>query len=112
MYGINKSYKYTIIGHLVNSGTSYLILHTVQCWHACEFDIEKRALPLVLYCSGMIYQYYYRLGFFPIKHNEEGGNIHNEIFNDIPYSIKNRLHANCLQDGFVIYNGKLIFHER
>ena len=35
---IEESYKVTTFGHLVNSGTAYLLLHIVQCWRACEVD--------------------------------------------------------------------------
>ena len=55
----------------------------------------------------MMYKYYSRLGIFPNKHNEDGKNIHDEIFNNLPYFIKNRLHVDCLQDGFVMYKNKV-----
>ena len=32
----------------------------------------------------------------------------NEILNNIPHFIKNRLDVDCIQDGFVMYNDKLI----
>ena len=38
---IEESYKDTIIVHLGNSGTAYLILHKVQCWRACAVDEKK-----------------------------------------------------------------------
>ena len=60
-----------------NSGTEYLSLHIVKCWRACEINEENKALPLVLYCSYMIYKYYSCLGFTPIKYNEKGKKIHN-----------------------------------
>ena len=60
---IEESFKDTFIGHLGNSGTSDLVLHTVQCWRVCSVDEENRALPMVLYCSGMIYKYDFHLGF-------------------------------------------------
>ena len=59
---------------------------------------------MVLYCSGIMYKYYSCLGFLPIKHNQEGKDIHNEIFNNIPHFVKKCLNANCLQYGFVMYN--------
>ena len=62
---------------------------------------------MVLYFSGMIYKYYSVIGCFTIKHNEEGKDILNKIFNNIPYFIKNRLRVNFLQDGFVVYNDKV-----
>ena len=84
---IEDSYKDTIIGHLLNPGTSDLLVHIVNYWRACAVNEENWYLPIVLYCSHMMYQYYSRLGFFPIKHNEEGKYIHNEIFNNIPHFI-------------------------
>ena len=33
---IVESYKDTVIGHLGNTGTSYLLLHIVQCCITCE----------------------------------------------------------------------------
>ena len=44
---------------------------------------------MVMYCSVMVYNYYSFIGFLPIKHNEEGKDTHNGIFNNIPYFIKN-----------------------
>ena len=61
--GIEESYKDTIIGLLENSGTKNLLLYKVQCLCACVVDEEKRALPMVLYCSGMMYKYYSRIIF-------------------------------------------------
>ena len=49
---------------------------------------------------------------FSIQTQRGREKIHNEIFNNIPYFIKNRLHVDCLQDSFVIYNDKLILHKR
>ena len=43
---------------------------------------------MVMYCTDMMYEYYSNIGFSPIKHNEEGEYIHNEIFNNIPHFIK------------------------
>ena len=57
MYNIDESYKDTIIGHLGNSGTVYLVLQIVQCWRACAVDEDKRVLTMVLYCSGIVYKY-------------------------------------------------------
>ena len=50
MSDIEESYKDTIIGHLGNSGTAYLLLHTVQCWRACAVDEENWNLPMILFC--------------------------------------------------------------
>ena len=58
---IEESYKDTIIDHLRNSGTAYLLLQIVKCWRAFEVDEEKRALPMVFYCSFRMYKYYYRI---------------------------------------------------
>ena len=66
---------------------------------------------MVVYFSGMIYKHYSRLGDFPIKQNEEVKDIHNEIFNNILHFIKNCLHVDCLLDGFVMYNNKVIIIE-
>ena len=59
----------------------------------------------------MMYKYYSCTGFFPIKHNEEGKDIHSKIFNNIPHLIKNRMHVDFLQDGFVVYKNKLIIRK-
>ena len=67
---IVKSYKNTVIGYLQNAGTSHFLLHIVQCYHACEFDEDNQSLPVVIYCSDMMYKYYSSIGFLPIKHNE------------------------------------------
>ena len=58
-----------------------------------------------------MYKYYSRIVFNPIKHNEERKYIHNKIFKNIPHFIKNRLHVDCLQDGFVMYNNKVILQK-
>ena len=63
---------------------------------------------MVMYCSVMVYNYYSFIGFLPIKHNEEGKDTHNGIFNNIPYFIKNWININCLQYGFVVYNDKVL----
>ena len=63
---------------------------------------------MLLYCSGMIYNYYSCLGFLPIKHNREGKYIHNEIFNNILHFIKNIVRVNFLEDGFFVYYYKVI----
>ena len=77
-----------IIVHVINSGTADLLLHIVQCWRVCEANQENQSLPLILYSLQMMYKYYFRLGFPPIKHNKEGKDIHNEIFNNIAYLSK------------------------
>ena len=54
-----------------------------------------------------MYKYHSSLGFLPIKNNEEGKCIHNEIFKNIPHFIKNCLCVNFLQDGFGVYNDRV-----
>ena len=54
VFDIEESYKDTIIGHLLNSGTADLLLHIVRCWRACAVGEEKQVLSMVLYCSGMV----------------------------------------------------------
>ena len=58
------------MGYLENSGTADLLLEMVQCWRVCAVNKKNQALPIVLYCSHMMYQYYSRLGFNPIRRNE------------------------------------------
>ena len=70
-------YKYSIAGNFGNSDTDDLLLHIVQCWSACAVDEDNCYLTMVLYWSGIILKYYLRLGFLPIKHNEEGKDIRN-----------------------------------
>ena len=60
-----------------NSGIEYLSLHIVQCWRSCVVDEEKRDVHMIMYCSCMVYRYYSRIGFLPIKQNGEGKDIHN-----------------------------------
>ena len=55
---IVESYKYSIIGHLGNSGTADLLLNILQCWSACAVDEEKLDLRMVLYSSGIMYKSY------------------------------------------------------
>ena len=64
---MEELYKDTIIGHLENPGTADLLVHIVQCWRVCEVDEHKQALPMVLYCSQIIYKYYSCLDLLPIK---------------------------------------------
>ena len=77
VFDILKSYKDTVIGNIGNSGTTYLLLHIVQFFHECAVDEENLYLHMVIYCSHMMYKFYSRFGFSPIKHNEEGKDIHN-----------------------------------
>ena len=57
---------------------------------------ENWVIFLVLYRSVMMHKYYSCIGFSAIKHNEDGKDIHNEIFNNIRHFIKNRLHVDCI----------------
>ena len=113
IYGSNieEEYKDTIIGNLGNSGTADLLLHILQYWSACAVDEENQAVPMVMYCSHMMYKYYSFIGFSPIIHNGEEKTIQNELFNNIPHFIKNRLRVDCIQDGFVMYNYKLMLRK-
>ena len=100
---IEESYKDTIIVHLGNAGTADLLLRILQCWCTCTVNVENSDLPMVLYFSQMMNKYYSHLGFSPIKHNEEEKYIHNQIFNNIPHFIKNRMHVDFIQYRFVLY---------
>ena len=51
VFAIEESYKDTIIGHLVNSGTSDLLLHILHCWRACAVNEENWDLAMFFYCS-------------------------------------------------------------
>ena len=64
---IEESYKDTVIDILGNSGTSDLLLHIVTCWTSCAVNEENEGTTTVLYCSRMMYKYYDRLDFLPIK---------------------------------------------
>ena len=97
---ILEAYKDRIIGYLRNSGTADLLLYIVQCWYTCAVDEENQALPVVIYCSSIMYKYYSHLGFLLIKQNEEGNYIHKELFNNITHFIKKFPHVNCIHDDF------------
>ena len=84
----------------------------VQCWRAGAVDEENWYLHMVLYCSHMMYKYYSRLGFSTRKHNENVKDIHNEIFNNVPHFIKNRVCADCIQEVFFIYKNKVTLCKR
>ena len=66
---------------------------------------------MILYCSGTIYNYCSCLDFSPIKQNEKGKDIHNEIFNNVHHLIKNCLHVDFLQDDFVMYKDKVLIRK-
>ena len=66
---------------------------------------------MVLYCSGNMYKYYSNLEFSLIKHNEEGKDIYNKIFNNIPHLIKSHINVDFIQDGFIIYKNKAIIRQ-
>ena len=67
---------------------------------------------MFIYCSVIRYKYYTFLGFIPIKNNEEGKNIHEEVFNNLIHVIKNCPHVNCFQDGLVVYSDKVLLCTR
>ena len=48
MSDIEESFKNTIICHLGNSVTTYLLLHIVKCLRACEVNEENKAQTMVL----------------------------------------------------------------
>ena len=58
-----------------------------------------------------MYKYYSCLGLSLIKHNTEEKDIHNEMVNNIPHLIKNCVHGNFIQDGFVMYNDKVLIRK-
>ena len=64
-----------------------------------------------MYCTHMMYKYYSHIGFSLIKHNKEGKDIHNEIFNNIPYFIQKCPQVDFIQDGFVMYKNKVIIFK-
>ena len=49
--------------------------------------------------------------FFLIKHNREGKDVDNEIFNNTPHFIKTRIRVNFIQDGFAVYNDTLLIFQ-
>ena len=97
---ILESYKDTRVVILGNTGTVYFLLQIVQCRSACAVDDDNWSLPVVLYCSEIMYKYYSHIGFLLIKHDEEGNDIDKELFNSIPHFTKNSLHVNCIHDFF------------
>ena len=103
MSDIEASYKDTIIGNLVNSGIAYLLLHPVQCWSACEFYEENKALSFVLYFSHDVY-ILFSSRFVPYQHTMRKGETRSKILNNLPHFIKNRLHVDCLKSFFVVYS--------
>ena len=60
---IVESYKDSIIDHLEYAGTEAFLLHIVQYWCLCAVNKDNWCLPMVVYCPGMIYKYYYHPGF-------------------------------------------------
>ena len=60
---IVEYYEDSIIGHLGNSGTAYLLLHILQCWLECAVYEDDWYIPMVLYCSVIMYKYYLRISF-------------------------------------------------
>ena len=51
-----------MVSHLVNSVTADVLLYKVHCWRACVVDKENHDLNLVLYYSGMMYNFIHVLG--------------------------------------------------
>ena len=48
-------------------GTVDLLLHILQCWRTCAVNEENQDMPLVMYCSQMMYKYYSLLRFYQIE---------------------------------------------
>ena len=55
VYNIVESYTEIIVVHLGNAGAADFLLHIVQCWCTCAVDKDIQSLPIVLYCSGIMY---------------------------------------------------------
>ena len=55
-----------------NLGTAYLLLHMVWCCCSCAVDEEKWYLPMVIYCPGIMFKYYYYLSFFQSNKMKKG----------------------------------------
>ena len=72
MFNFVESYEDRIIDHLGNAGTSDFLIHVVQWRCACESDKDNSSIHMVIYSSGIMYEYYSHIGFLPIKHIEEG----------------------------------------
>ena len=99
--------------------TKLLVIWLIQSQHIYYYTqnsvgvyvqlIKKNGLYLWF---GMMYKHCSHLGFFPIKNNEEGKYIQNEIFNNIPHFIKKRLRVDCIQYGFVMYKNNVIVIKR
>ena len=58
MSDIVESYKETTIDYLENSGPEDLLLHILHCLRVCPVDKDNWVLPMVLYCSIIVYKYY------------------------------------------------------
>ena len=109
---IEESYKHAIIGNMVNSGTSYLLLHIIQRCRACAFNEKSRFYLWFFIVHTICINIVLIVDFYQSTHNEEVKYIHNEIFNNIPHFIKNRLCFDCLQVGFVVYKNKVVIFKR
>ena len=59
----------------------------------------------------IVYTYYSHLEFPQFKTMRKGKN-YNEMFNNIPHFIKNHLHVDYLQDGFVMYKNEEILLKK
>ena len=65
---------------------------------------------MVMYCSGMMNKYYSCLGFLSIKHNEDGKEIINEIFNNTIFHHK--IFMSTVFNMVFMYNDRLIILKR
>ena len=53
---IEESYRDTIIGNMVNSGTADLLLNIAQCMRACTAMEESQYIHLFLYFLHIMYK--------------------------------------------------------
>ena len=66
---------------LNNSGNTEIFLKIIQCWRACAIKNEPdQAPPMVIHQVSLMYPYYSRLVFFPIKHNSVEDQTNKEYF--------------------------------
>ena len=85
-----------------NTGKADLLLHIVHRWHVCAFDEKNRDLPVVIYCSAMMYKYSYHIGFISNKHNKEGNYTNKVVLNHIIHFIPNHPRVNYIHGGFYV----------
>ena len=89
-----------------------MLLCRVHCWSASKIDKDNWSLPVILYCSAMMYKYYSFLVFILVKHNEKVKYILKEAFNNLQHFIKNIIHVNCIRIGFVRCNYTLLIRKQ